>query len=51
VLALPRRRIGGRFPARARKALHGILTARDRAEIAGIDALLSAAAPPRRLTR
>lgn len=51
VLALPRRRIGGRFPARARKALHGILTARDRAEIAGIDALLSAAAPPRRLRR
>jgi len=44
VLALPRRRVGGRFTARARKALHGILTARDRAEIAGIDALLSAAA-------
>jgi nucleotide-binding universal stress UspA family protein len=44
VLALPRRRVGGRFAARARKALHGVLAARDRAEIAGIDALLSAVA-------
>ncbi len=48
VLALPRRRVGGRFTARASKALHGLLTTRDRAEIAGIDALLSAgAARPR----
>jgi nucleotide-binding universal stress UspA family protein len=41
VLALPRRRIGGRFATRAAKAIGGILTARDRAEIAGIDALMS----------
>jgi nucleotide-binding universal stress UspA family protein len=41
VLALPRRRIGGRFAARARKAIGDVLTARDRAEMAGIDALLS----------
>jgi hypothetical protein len=34
-----------------RTALRGILTARDRAEIAGIDALLSAGAPRRRLKR
>jgi len=41
VLALPRRRIGGRFSLRARKAIGEVLSARDRAEIAGIDALLS----------
>jgi nucleotide-binding universal stress UspA family protein len=41
VLALPRRRIGGRFLARAKKAIDEALTARDRVEIAGIDALLS----------
>ena len=41
VLALPRRRIGGRFSARARKAIGDMLSARDRAEMAGIDALLS----------
>jgi nucleotide-binding universal stress UspA family protein len=48
VLALPRRRIGGRFSLRARKAIGDVLSARDRAEIAGIDALLSVAAgrPP-----
>ena len=51
VLALPRRRVGGRFTARARNALHGMLTARDRAEIAGIDALLSAAAARPRVRR
>lgn len=51
VLALPRRRVGGRFTARARKALRGLLTARDRAEIAGIDALLSAAAARARVRR
>jgi nucleotide-binding universal stress UspA family protein len=43
VLALPRRRIGGRFAVRARKAVGEILTARDRAEMAGIDALMSVA--------
>jgi len=41
VLALPRRRIGGRFSVRARKAIGDMLSARDRAEMAGIDALLS----------
>lgn len=41
VLALPRRRIGGRFSLRAKKAIGEVLSARDRAEIAGIDALLS----------
>lgn len=41
LLALPRRRIGGRFSVRARRAVNEILTARDRAEMAGIDALLS----------
>jgi nucleotide-binding universal stress UspA family protein len=44
VLALPRRRIGGRLAARAKKASDDILRARDRAEIAGLDALLSAGA-------
>jgi len=44
VLALPRRRIGGRLAARVKKASHDILRARDRAEIAGLDALLSASA-------
>jgi nucleotide-binding universal stress UspA family protein len=44
VLALPRRRIGGRFSVRAREALDQVLSARDRAEIAGIDALISGAA-------
>jgi len=41
VMALPRRRIGGRFSLRARKAIGEVLFARDRAEIAGIDALLA----------
>jgi nucleotide-binding universal stress UspA family protein len=49
VLALPRRRLGGRFPVRARKAINEILTARDRAEIAGIDALLSVGASRKQL--
>jgi hypothetical protein len=44
VLALPRRRIGVRLAARAKKAIAGALNARDRAEIAGIDALVSSAA-------
>jgi hypothetical protein len=34
-------RVGGRFSLRARKAIGDVLSARDRAEIAGIDALLS----------
>jgi nucleotide-binding universal stress UspA family protein len=49
VLALPRRRIGGRFTARAAKAIDDVLTARDRKEIAGIDALLSGAAKSTRV--
>jgi len=44
VLALPRRRIGGRFLVRARSAVNEMLTARDRTEMAGIDALLSVGA-------
>jgi nucleotide-binding universal stress UspA family protein len=51
VLALPRRRIGGRFSARARRAVDEILTARDRAEMAGIDALLSVGAGRKRVKR
>jgi nucleotide-binding universal stress UspA family protein len=51
VLALPRRRIGGRFAVRARKALGEILTARDRVEIAGIDAMLSIGGGRRALKR
>jgi nucleotide-binding universal stress UspA family protein len=43
VLALPRRQIGGRFSVRAAKATGDVLAERDRIEIAGIDALLSAA--------
>lgn len=41
VLALPRRRIGGRFSVRAKKAIGNALSERDRLEIAGIDALLA----------
>jgi nucleotide-binding universal stress UspA family protein len=44
VLALPRRRIGGRLSARLKRTIDDTLAARDRIEIAGIDALLSAAA-------
>jgi len=51
VLALPRRRIGGGFAVRAGKALGEILTARDRAEIAGIDAMLSIGADRKALKR
>jgi nucleotide-binding universal stress UspA family protein len=40
VLALPRRRLGGRFSVRLRNAIGDVLAARDRMEIAGIDALL-----------
>jgi nucleotide-binding universal stress UspA family protein len=41
VLALPRRRLGGRFSTRLSKAVTGALAGRDRIEMAGIDALLS----------
>ena len=51
LLALPRRRIGGRFSARARRAFSRILTARDRAEIAGLDALLSVGSGRKRSKR
>jgi len=51
VLALPRRRIGGRFSLRARKAVGEVLSARDRVEIAGIDALLSVASRRRSIRR
>jgi len=43
VLALPRRRIGGRLSARLKRTIDETLAARDRVEIAGIDALLSTA--------
>jgi nucleotide-binding universal stress UspA family protein len=48
VLALPRRRIGGSLSKRAARAVDDILTARDRREIAGIDALLSSASSRKR---
>jgi len=51
VLALSRRRLGGRLSVRARKAINEILTARDRAEMAGIDALLSVGASRKPLKR
>jgi nucleotide-binding universal stress UspA family protein len=47
VLALPRRRIGGRLSARLKRTIDETLAARDRVEIAGIDALLTAAAGKR----
>jgi nucleotide-binding universal stress UspA family protein len=43
VLALPRRRLGGAFSARLRRAVASALSTRDRIEMAGVDALLSAA--------
>jgi nucleotide-binding universal stress UspA family protein len=51
VLALPRRRLAGRFAVRAAKAIGDILTERDRIEIAGIDALLSVASRRRTTSR
>lgn len=41
VLALPRRRLGGPFSTRIAHAVFGVLSARDRIEMAGIDALFS----------
>lgn len=43
VLALPRRPIGGSLARRLARAVTGLLSARDRIEIAGIDALLAVA--------
>jgi nucleotide-binding universal stress UspA family protein len=51
VLALPRRRLGGRFSARMARAVTGALTERDRIEMAGIDALLSSASIRQRARR
>lgn len=48
VLALPRRRLGGRFLTRLSKAVTAALTERDRIEMAGIDALLSMGSTPSR---
>jgi nucleotide-binding universal stress UspA family protein len=51
VLALPRRRLGGRFTARLSKAVGHVLLERDRIEMAGIDALLSSASTRKRAVR
>lgn len=51
VLTLPRRRLGGRFSNRLSKAVTGALSKRDRAEMAGIDALLSIASTRTRARR
>jgi nucleotide-binding universal stress UspA family protein len=51
VLALPRRRLGGRFTTRLSKAIGHALSERDRIEMAGIDALLSTAATRKRPDR
>jgi nucleotide-binding universal stress UspA family protein len=51
VLALPRRRLGGRFTARLSKAVGHALLERDRIELAGIDALLSSASTRKRPVR
>ena len=50
LLALPRRRLGGPLRVRAARAIKRVLDRRDRAELAGIDGLVSAAAG-RRSTR
>lgn len=51
VLALPRRRLGGRVSARLTKAVTDVLSERDRIEMAGIDALLSMGSPGKHVTR
>ena len=43
VLALPRRQFSGRLSTRLRRAVTDVLTARDRLEMAGMDAVLSIA--------
>jgi hypothetical protein len=49
VLGLPRRRLGGPLVTRLRRAVNETLIARDRIEMAGIDALFSAASHETRL--
>jgi nucleotide-binding universal stress UspA family protein len=51
VLALPRRSLGGTISKRLRRAVSHVLAERDQMEMAGVDALLSAAAPPIRTPR
>jgi len=51
VLALPRRRLGGRFRTRVAQAMTGALSERDRIEMSGIDAVLSTAATDDRPSR
>ena len=51
VLALPRRRLGGRLSTKLAKAVTGALAERDRIEMAGIDALLSIGSTPKRRSR
>ena len=51
VLGLPRRQIGGPLAARLRRAVNETLLARDRIEMAGIDALFSAASHETRLKK
>jgi nucleotide-binding universal stress UspA family protein len=51
VLALPRRRLGGRLTARLSKAVGHALLERDRIEMAGIDALLSTVSTRKRAVR
>jgi len=48
VLALPRRRLGGRLSKRLATAVTAALSERDRIEMAGIDAILSAGSARRR---
>jgi len=51
VLGLPRRRLGGPLVTRLRRAVNETLIARDRIEMAGIDALFSAASHETRLKK
>jgi nucleotide-binding universal stress UspA family protein len=51
VLGLPRRQIGGPLATRLRRAFNEALIARDRVEMAGIDALFSAGSGGARLKR
>jgi len=51
VLGLPRRQLGGPLATRLRRAVNKTLLARDRIEMAGIDALLSAGSGETRLKR
>ena len=51
VLGLPRRQIGGPLATRLRRAVNETLIARDRIEMAGIDALFSAGSGETRLKR